>query len=449
MAQGTGLAGGIFQGILASEDIANKRDDRQRLQALTLSQLETSQVDRQAKALNMEQTQLTIDQAKDRLAKEKQFADITSKAFTNEEMTQVIGEDGGLVNKMIRVPKTFTGINGMTELNQITLDVTQQAISLGLIDAKTMGDSLKHITELGKQIGTERLSNIIRNPSSQENINYLGQLYGVNPEGASFKVDNTGVLPSFKYVLANGKEIDVTSTFVANNVAQAMDDRAVKGQEIRESKADTELTLAKKDTEKALGNLFAPDKPSAVRKAEATTQKVFNEERQSFFDPKNDRNINKELIKLVTIRMNNGKPLTKEQLEAPNYVIDRQMYKQKALDVKGLLNEGSSAVRNSTNKFFTDIGETSTYPNFGAIYSTTKNLLFDADFWVVQKDNLGTTYVDVNQNSQTWQRDWQLIQQKNQEFPVAIHKPSGIVYDYTQFMKIGETAVGMQRGASK
>ena len=46
MARGTGLAGGIFQGILASEQIKDKAEERKMRQGLVLSQLESAKVDR-------------------------------------------------------------------------------------------------------------------------------------------------------------------------------------------------------------------------------------------------------------------------------------------------------------------------------------------------------------------------------------------------------------------
>ena len=53
MARGTGLAGGIFQGILASEQIKDKAEERKMRQGLVLSQLESAKVDREVKGLQI------------------------------------------------------------------------------------------------------------------------------------------------------------------------------------------------------------------------------------------------------------------------------------------------------------------------------------------------------------------------------------------------------------
>ena len=209
MAQGTGLAGGIFQGILASEDIANKRDDRQRLQALTLSQLETAQVDRQAKALNMEQTQFTLDEAKRIRERDMKLQDVVKNTYYEMKPVQEMGQDGGFITRDQAFLKDYSGNDGHKRWMTDTRNVMSAYIKSGAIKPEELNSVIKQQMDIQKAIGVERYKSILENPNSPENLNLIAQQLGIKGNIQNAKLDSVGASPVFKVTVdGQTKEYD-------------------------------------------------------------------------------------------------------------------------------------------------------------------------------------------------------------------------------------------------
>lgn len=183
---GTGLAGGIFEGIMASEDIKNRRSQEDRMLALTQSRIESDIVDRQAKALKMEIDQETFNAVKDKRAKEKEINDYIAQNAFIDDVVQTTSPTGGFVNKPIKRMRDFT----MEEWLPFHQNIIGLTLSKGLLKPEQIDGALKSVEEMQKKVGLTKFNRLIRNLDSDEAKQLILKEFGVeNYTGAKYVVD--------------------------------------------------------------------------------------------------------------------------------------------------------------------------------------------------------------------------------------------------------------------
>lgn len=183
---GTGLAGGIFEGIMASEDIKNRRSQEDRMLALTESRIESDIVDRKAKALKMEIDQETFNAVKDKRAKEKEINDYIAQNAFIDDVVQITSPTGGFVNKPIKRMKDFT----MEEWLPFHQNIIGLTLSKGLLKPEQIDGALKSVEEMQKKVGLTKFNRLIRNLDSDEAKQLILKEFGVeNYTGAKYVVD--------------------------------------------------------------------------------------------------------------------------------------------------------------------------------------------------------------------------------------------------------------------
>ncbi len=183
---GTGLAGGIFEGIMASEDIKNKRSQEDRMLALTESRIESDIVDRKAKALKMDIDQDTFNQVLDTRKKEKEVNDEIANLILENDVVQTTSPTGGFINKPVKRMKKFT-MEGWLPVHQKIVALT---LSKGLLKPEQIDGALKSVEAIQKKIGFTTFNRMIRNLDSDESKQFILKEFGVaNYTGAEYVVD--------------------------------------------------------------------------------------------------------------------------------------------------------------------------------------------------------------------------------------------------------------------
>ena len=161
MARGTGLAGGIFQGILASEQIKDKSEERKMRQGLVLSQLESAKVDREVKGLQMKELNLKLDEA-EKLRQDKiNFENLVKDTMFEMVDVQEMAPNGGF--RTIQKPKlkSYEGSGGHRMYLQDISKIAQASLLRGDIKPQDINLFTKNIMDIANQVGQEKFKDII------------------------------------------------------------------------------------------------------------------------------------------------------------------------------------------------------------------------------------------------------------------------------------------------
>tara|TARA_B100002019_G_scaffold84812_1_gene73337 strand:+ start:3835 stop:5199 length:1365 start_codon:yes stop_codon:yes gene_type:complete len=286
---GTGLAGGIFEGIMASEDIKNRRSQEDRMLALTESRIESDIVDRKAKALDMEVKQDALNEAQKLRANKQKMADKAQELFFQQDMVQGVDSNGGIVNRNVMRMKDYDGESGAERFLQDQSQLINFAIANNLVDAKDLNKSFEYVQGLMKETGRKNFYEMIGNLTGDKAKNAIFLANGItdysNPRfdasGGTFKI-------IYDTSTKNGVELDISAQALSLGVGVEMMKIMELQSEIEENKSKTQAykSLDQDRTQKRDLNerKFAEDKSQFNIKAQQTginnVVKEFNDKKR-------------------------------------------------------------------------------------------------------------------------------------------------------------------------
>ena len=298
MAKGTGLAGGIFQGILASEQIKDKAEERKMRQGLVLSQLESAKVDREVKGLQMKELNLKLDEA-EKLRQDKiNFENLVKDTMFEMVDVQEMAPNGGF--RTVKKPKlkSYEGSGGHRMYLQDISKIAQASLLRGDIKPQDINLITKNIMDISNQVGQEKFKDIILNPNKPENIEAIISQLGIQGEVSSASFGYKQGTPMFTISMVGQK--DPIRYDASNFLIQAgLVDGISKLAGIRKTDAEILKTKAETKTEETLvdsiGGFGNYTRPRNVQKADKQDNN-FRSKHDDYFDPsKNSGRVSKEV----------------------------------------------------------------------------------------------------------------------------------------------------------
>tara|TARA_R100000353_G_C6507456_1_gene195737 strand:- start:508 stop:1872 length:1365 start_codon:yes stop_codon:yes gene_type:complete len=298
MARGTGLAGGIFQGILASEQIKDKAEERKMRQGLVLSQLESAKVDREVKGLQMKELNLKLEEA-EKLRQDKiNFENLVKDTMFEMVDVQEMAPNGGFRTVQKPKLKSYEGSGGHRMYLQDISKIAQASLLRGDIKPQDINLFTKNIMDIANQVGQEKFKDIILNPNKPENIEAIVSQLGIQGEVSSASFGYKQGTPIFTISMVGQK--DPIRYDASNFLIQAgLVDGISKLVGMQEKVANIGKIKAETTTEEKLsasidgfGNYT---RPKNVQKADKQDNN-FRSKHFDYFDPnKNAGRVDKEI----------------------------------------------------------------------------------------------------------------------------------------------------------
>ena len=298
MARGTGLAGGKFQGILASEQIKDKAEERKMRQGLVLSQLESAKVDREVKGLQMKELNLKLDEA-EKLRQDKiNFENLVKDTMFEMVDVQEMAPNGGF--RTVKKPKlkSYEGSGGHRMYLQDISKIAQASLLRGDIKPQDINLITKNIMDISNQVGQEKFKDIILNPNKPENIEAIISQLGIQGEVSSASFGYKQGTPMFTISMVGQKDpirYDASNFLIQAGLVDGISKLAgirKTDAEILEIKAKTRTEEKLSDSIDGFGNYT---RPKNVQKADKQDNN-FRSKHSDYFDPsKNSGRVSKEV----------------------------------------------------------------------------------------------------------------------------------------------------------
>jgi len=255
---GGGFAGGLFQGLLASEDTRRKRGQEERALMLTESRIETEAVDRQAKALKMQIDQDTYDEAKRQRVRDKQLQDFTQSKMFVTDMEQVMNDQGGFTNKEVVRMRDFSGAKGMENFLQAQRDIVAFSLKNGNVPADKMNAVLKYGMDIQKKIGQKTFLRNLKNLNTDEAKNLIMNGLGIT-EYKNAQFDASGGNPRIIYQDKNGvQSISIATQLLDLELYSQIMKGELDKSEIEENRAGAQKDITDANLNKYLEQSLRP-----------------------------------------------------------------------------------------------------------------------------------------------------------------------------------------------
>mgnify|MGYP001213624254 CR=1 FL=1 len=201
---GGGFAGGLFQGLMASEDTRQKRASEDRALMLTESRIESENVANQQKALKMEIDTDAFNEAKRQRMLQKEVQDFTKSKMFVTDTEQVMSDMGGFVDKEVTRLRDFTGAQGMENFLQAQRDIVNFSLSKGAIPPEKINQVMKLGMDITKQIGQKAFLRNLKNLNTEEAKDLIMKAHGITQYSKADFSASSGA-PIITYTDANGK----------------------------------------------------------------------------------------------------------------------------------------------------------------------------------------------------------------------------------------------------